>query len=177
MSDNAPAPEATEAAETATVDADALAAEVEKWKQLARKHEDRAKANAAAAKERDEIKQASMSEQEKAVAEAVSKARAETLAEVGSALVDAEFKAAAAGRSIDVAALLEGLDRSRFVTEDGQADTEAITTWIDRIAPAEEKEPARPGFPDLGQGQRGKQDMALNGDPLLRDLKSKLGIQ
>lgn len=164
-------------AEAATVDAEKLLAEVEKWKSLARKHEDRAKQNASAAKELETAKTAAMSDQEKAVAAAAATARAEVLAEVGSTLVDAQVKASAAGRAIDVDALLEGLDRSRFLTEDGQPDADAIGKWIDRIAPAEPKEPVRPGFPDLGQGQRGRQDMALNGDPLLRDLKHKLNIQ
>jgi len=172
MSDTAPE---TSETETATVDVEKLTAEVEKWKGLARKHEDRAKANSQAAKELDEARQSAMSDQEKAVSEAAKRARAEVLAEVGASLVDARVEAACAGRNIDTAALLEGLDRSRFLGEDGQPDSDAITKWIDRIAPAQ-AEPAKPRFPDLGQGQRGRQDMALNGDPLTRDLMSKLGM-
>lgn len=170
--------ETTTSTDADTAPENPLAAEVEKWKNLARKHEERSKANAEAAKRLTEVEKAAMSDQEKAVAEAAAKARSEVLAEVGSELVDAQVTASAAGRSIDVEALLEGLDRSRFLTEDGKPDPAAISKWIDRIAPKQDdKEPARPGFPDLGQGQRGGQDMALNGDPLLRDLKNKLGIQ
>jgi hypothetical protein len=177
MSD-APAPEG-DGTPADTVDVEALKADNEKWKSIARKHEERSKANATAAKELEEFRQSQMSEQEKAVAEATAKARAETLAEVGSELVDSTFKAAAAGRPLDVDALLEGLDRKAFLTDEGKPDADAIGKWIDRIAPKAEapQEPKAPMFPDLGQGARGKQDMPLNGDPLLRDVKAKLGIQ
>jgi hypothetical protein len=176
-------------ADTATVDVATLTAELDKWKGLARKHEDRAKANAAAAKERDEIRQASMTEQERAVAEATAAARAEVLAEVGSTLVDAEVKTAAAnlaaaGRAVDAEALLEGdaLNRAAFLGEDGRPDTTKIAAWLDNVAPKatepDQQQPTAPVWPDLGQGQRGpaNKDMALNGDPLLRDLKAKLNI-
>ncbi len=159
---------------TATVDVTQLTAEIDKWKSLARKHEARAKENAEARKELDAVRAESMTEQEKAVAEAVAAARAEVLAEVGAHLVDAEVKAAATGRGIDVEALLDGLDRKRFLGEDGKPDVEAITQWIERLSPKQEKN--EPRFPDLGQGQRGRSSMPLNGDPLLRDLKTKLNI-
>lgn len=164
--------------------ADVLAAkdaEIEKWKGLSRKHEERSKANADAAKELETAKTAAMSDQEKAVAEAVAKARTETLAEVGATLVDAEVKAAAAGRTVDVEALLEGLDRKRYLTDEGKPDTDAITKWVNRIAPeapADEgqKPGAGPRLPvDIGQGQRGS-TMPLNGDPILAAVKSELGI-
>jgi hypothetical protein len=192
MSDNASAPGSTadgDSTATDTVDVAALQAEAEKWKSLARKHEERAKQNAAAAKERDEARQAAMSDQERAVAEAAAAARAATLAEFGSALVDAEVKAAAAaltaaGRPVDAGALLEGdtLNRAAFLGEDGKADAAKVAAWLDRVAPKAadpaEQQPTGPVWPDLGQGQRGpaNKDMALNGDPLLRDLKAKLNI-
>lgn len=155
--------------------------------EASRKWEDRAKANAKAAKDLEEVRRQSMTEQEQAVAEAVAAARAATLAEVGAELVDAEVTAAAAkltagGRTVDADALLEGIDRARFLGEDGKPDSAAIATWLDRVAPKaaeqpKEQQPA-PAFPDLGQGNRGggQSNMALNGDPLLRDLKTKLGI-
>ena len=128
-------------------------AEAEKWKSQARKHEERAKANANATKELEQLRQASMSDLEKAVDAAKAEGRKEAIAAMGRRLVDAEVKAAAAGRKVDVDALLDGLDRSRFLTDDGEPDTKAITAWVDRIVP-------KPGVPDLGQGARG------NGSPL-----------
>lgn len=136
-------------------------AEAEKWKALARKHEtenakalERIRTNTAALKELEQLKQQSMTEQEKAVAQARAEARTEALRTVGGRLVDAEVRVAATGRPIDVPTLLEGLDRTRFLNDDGEPDTAAITAWVDKLAPPP-AEPAKPGFPDLGQGARG----------------------
>ncbi len=171
---DAPAPEPEGTPDTG-VD---LAAEVEKWKAQARKHEDRAKANAAAAKELEQVRQASMSDLEKAVAVARTEATTEALRTVGARLVDAEVRVAAAGRSVDVDALLEGLDRSRFVGDDGEPDRKAIAAWVDRIAPPPAEGAGRPpGSPDLGQGVRNGGAMALNGDPLEASLRHALGIR
>ena len=146
--------------------------EAEKWKGLAQKHEARAKTNATAANELDQLRKATMSEQEKAVAEARAAADREAAVKYGARLVDAEVRAAAAGRNIDVAALLEGVDRSRFLDDDGEPLVKEITAWLDRVAPVAEATPA--GFPDLGQGNRGTPALALN-DPLLKDLVAKVG--
>jgi hypothetical protein len=148
------------------------------WRAHARKFEDSAKLNAKAAKELERAKREAMSEQERAIEEARSEARQQALREVGAQRVDDAVRVAAAGRGLDVDALLEGLDRTRFVGPDGQPDSSAVTAWIERITPP----PAAAGqlpFPDLGQGARGGQAAAsaLNGDPLLGDLKLKLGIR
>jgi hypothetical protein len=150
------------------------AAEAAKWKELARKHEERAKSNAAAARELDELRKQSMTDQEKAVAEARTEARADALREVGGRLVQAEVRAAAAGRPVDVDALLEVLDASIFVGDDGEPDRARITAWVDRVAPAADPNITH-GFPDLGQGTRSETPLPLNGDPLLKDLVKKVG--
>lgn len=142
-----PAPEPSPAQETD------WKAEHEKTLREARKWEERAKSNSTAAKELEQLRKASMSEQEKAVESARSEARSEALRTVGGRLVDAEVKVAAAGRNVDVDALLEGLDRGRFLSDDGEPDSKAITAWVDRIAPKANGEPASV-FPDLGQGRR-----------------------
>jgi glutathione S-transferase len=204
MSDTAPAPgPAAEGGTTSTATGEAMQAlqatiadlgltpeQIKGRLEASRKWEDRAKSNADAAKRLAEVERSAMSEQERAVAEAAAAARAATLAEFGSALVDAEVKAAAAaltaaGRPVDADALLEGdtLNRAAFLGEDGKADAAKVAAWLDRVAPkateAAEQQPSAPVWPDLGQGQRGpaNKDMALNGDPLLRDVKAKLGIQ
>lgn len=128
--------------------------EVEKWKVLARKHEDRARQNAGALKELEKLRQSTMTDQEKAVAQAKVEARIEALREVGGRLVDANVRAAAAGRNVDVDALLEGLDRTRFVGEDGEPDTKAITAWVERVAPSGQQQQPQQQW-DLGQGARG----------------------
>jgi hypothetical protein len=126
-------------------------AEAEKWKALSRQHE---KASRNAAGELDKLRKASMTEQEKAVAEAVAKGKSEAFAEFGQRLVEAEVRAAAAGRGIDADALLEGLDRSRFVDAEGEPDRKAIEAYLDRLAPKQAKRL------DLGQGARDGVDHA-----------------
>lgn len=135
------------------------AAEVERLKgelAKARKWEDRAKQNADAAKRLADLEKQSMTDTEKAVAEAKAAARAEVLAEVGGQLVDAEVRAALAGRNVDAEAVLDGLNRSRFVGDDGQPDRDEITKWVDRIAPKPDPNaPPPPRQPvDMGQGAR-----------------------
>lgn len=138
------------------------AAEIEKWKALARKHEDRAKANADAAKRLADLEAANLSEKDKAVREAVDSALADARKGFGSRLVDAELRAAAAGRDLDVDALLDGLDRARFLDEDGEPDTAAIKKWLDKIAPVKGTR-----SPDLGQGRRGTPSPKSKADELL----------
>lgn len=147
-------------------------AEAEKWKATSRKNEDRAKANASAAKELADLKTSMMSDTEKAVELARQQARAEALAEVGGELVDAAVRTAVADRGVDVDALLEGLDRTRFLTDEGKADTAAIGEWVDRIIPKST------GVPDLGQGTRGTpgSQVPLGSDPLEAILRKGLGI-
>jgi len=154
MPDDTPTGAPTDQApETATPPAADMAAEAAKWKDLARKHEDRAKANLAAAKELESLKASMMSDQEKAIEAAVAAAKAETRTGLAGRLVAAEFRAAAAGR-IDTDALLAGLDASKFLADDGEPDTVRITEWIDRLAPRSDT-PPKPAPPkDLGQGAR-----------------------
>jgi hypothetical protein len=125
--------------------------------------------------ELNKLQRKSMTEQEKAIAEAVDAARSETAKQYGSRLAAAEIKAAAAGRFTDdqIVALVKRTDLAGFLTPDGEVNEAEVAAYVDSIAPAKDEDP----FPDLGQGPRGTQPHALNGDPLLRDLKSKLGIR
>ncbi len=77
-----------------------------------------------------------MTEQERAVAAARDAAKQETLTEVGTRLVAAEFKAIGAAKGADVAALVDDLNLAKFIGEDGQPDTAAITAAVDRWATA-----------------------------------------
>ncbi len=170
-------------AETATTEAETTEqtetdwkAEAEKWKTQSRKNEDRAK-------DLDELHKASMSDSERAIAEAREAGKSEALTSVGIRLVDAEFRVAAAGTTLEVDDdFLDGLDRSKFLTDDGEPDADAIKAWVDRIAPAQtensepEEGPLGSGI-DLGQGTRTTTDsnMALNGDPLYQALKNAVG--
>lgn len=92
--------------------------------------------------ELDKLRTASMSEQEKAVAAAKEEGRTAAAEEArktfGSRLVDAELKAALAGRAVDEkqrTALLSRLDRTQFLTADGEVDAKAVTEWANDVAP------------------------------------------
>lgn len=153
-------------------------AEAEKWQSLARKHEDRSKSNAAAAKELEQLKTSMLDDQQKAVAEAKAAGVAEAAARYGSQIVAAEIRAAAAGRleAEQVATLVDGINLAAFLTDDGDVDTDKVSAFIDGLAPKADPSPGSP-FPDLGQGARPGAGVALNGDPLEAALKAKLGIR
>lgn len=147
----ADATEATEPQETAATEVD--------WKEKARLWERRAKENKDAAKRATELEQkldeaakAQMSEQEKAVAAAREEGRSEAMQSLASLKVENAVIKASEGRGVDVDALLEGIDPTRFV-KDGEPDPTAIEAWLDRIAPKKPED----SFPDLGQGTPGTQ--------------------
>jgi dsDNA-specific endonuclease/ATPase MutS2 len=153
----------------------ALRAELEKVKAASRKWEARSKENLTAAQQAEAARLAALPEAERAVEQARTEARQEVLLEVASARVDDAVRIAAAGRAIDVDAILEGLDRRRFITADAQPDTPAIAAWIDKVAPKPEDETRR--VLDLGQGARGSTTALNDDDGLLKALKGSLGIK
>lgn len=85
--------------------------------------------------ELEKVRQAGLSEQEKAVAAAKADGLAEATRSVGPRLVRAEFRAAAAGqvdqRTLD--AYLEDADLVKFLGDDGEPDLKAITARIERL--------------------------------------------
>lgn len=152
-------------------------AEIAKWKEMARRHETQAKANKAAATELETLKKQSMTDQEKAVEAARQEARKEVLGEVGGKLAEAAIRVAGAGRNVDLDALLEGVDASKFLDDAGDPDTKAITAWMNRVAPkVDPTDPPPPGRRDLGQGPRGLPPKTTS-DPLEDHLKSILGVE
>lgn len=97
-------------------------------------------------------------DQEKALDQARKDAEAQAYTkardEFGSRLVDAHLTAAAAGRLSEVAlaSLLAGVNKSVFLTGNGDIDTEKVTSFIDGIAPKTTPTTGRPG--GFGQGPR-----------------------
>jgi hypothetical protein len=129
----------------------------------------------AADSELEKLRTASLSETEKAIAEAKAAGRTEALAETGKRLAAAELRAAAAAAGLDVAEVLDLVDLTRFVGEDGNPDEKAIAEAVTKFAGLR-GEPAVTTRPGLDLGPRASA-MPLNGDPILGALKSKLGIQ
>lgn len=195
--DEADAAEAAKQLKALQVELDKLKSEHERLLQIARKadqraksNDERAKANAAAATELERIKREGMSDMERAITDAKNEARAEALREFGSQLVDAEFRAAAAGRfeAEQLEVFVSGIDLTRFLDEGGKVKREDVATFVDAIAPAK-PEPPKPqrksgttdeggnNGGDIGQGAgRGNAPAALNDDALLRAVEMKLGV-
>jgi hypothetical protein len=134
-------------------------AEASRWKSLARKHEERAKANRVAADRLEQLEKERMTAEERTRVEAFEGGRAAERTALTERLVAAEFKAAAAiaGKDVStVTGLLEDLNVAKFLTAEGDVDTERITARVSALpvaAPAS-TEPAAPRIPDLGQGRR-----------------------
>jgi hypothetical protein len=139
--------ETTEEQTTETVD---LSSEVEKWKTLSRKNEAQAKANAAAAKELEELRKANLSEQERLIEATKTETAKSVRQEFAGKLVEAELKSALNGKVLDGNAILS-FDKNSFIDENGNVDSTAISTWVEAHSKSSE-----PTFPDLGQGLRGK---------------------
>lgn len=126
------------------------------WKAEARKWEARAKENTSAREELDRLKQAQMTELEKA-----QQVAAKAQADVEAARVEAlRYRIAAQfGINEHTDLILTGADEDTM--------TRQAELWASRT-------PSTSPKPDPAQGAR--DSVPLNGDPLLRDIKSKLGI-
>jgi hypothetical protein len=142
--------ETSETPENDLPEMDKLQAEVEKWKSLSRKNEQQAKANVAAAKELEEIKKSQLSDTERLIEQTRTETAQQIRREFATKLVDAELKSALQGRVMEAGALLS-FDKSTFILEDGNIDSEAVQSWVE----AHSKTTEIPA-PDLGQGNRGK---------------------
>jgi len=109
------------------------------------------------------LEQASRSEAEKAADEARAAgekagreaAAQEALGKFAPRLVGAEFRAQLAGRMTgeQVADLVDGLNVSKFLTEDGSPDAQAVARFVAAI-PAPASAPPAPVVRDIGGGSR-----------------------
>ena len=83
------------------------------------------------------IEAENLSETEKAIAAARDEGRSEALTLANTRLLQAEIRAAAAGKIADPADAIKLLDLSEFeVTDGGEVDTEAIASAIDALVEA-----------------------------------------
>lgn len=169
--------ETTTATTTEAPDVEALKADVEKWKALSRKNEEKAKANAKDVKAFEDWKASQLSETERAIEEAKAAVRAEVAAEYGAKLARTAFLSAADGRLKDAKAVLSRIDVTQFLDADGEPDTKAIGEFLDGIAPAPQEPEQQTPNEGLFQGARGDQGSALplNGDPLLQKVMGIVG--
>lgn len=133
----------------------------EYWREKAQKHE---KANKAltrsdpsaaikrdllkAQKELETLRQASMTEAQRAVEEAEQRGRSAASADFGQRLAAAEVKAALTGIVPDPAAIVEDLNLAKYVTDTGDVDQEAVTALRSKYQALA----AKPPVADLKQG-------------------------
>jgi len=133
------------------------------WKAHARDWEKKAKANNKAADELEKFKQAAMTDQEKAVAEAEQRGRSAVLAETGKKLAAAEFRAAAATAGVNLGDAADLIDTSKFVDDKGDVDSAAITAAVKKLAQlAPKAPPGRSGGDNPGgPGEQQKRPTSL----------------
>ncbi len=140
MSEAAPEVTATPAQENPSTEAPTVEAPKDDtdWKAEARKWEARAKENSGAAKAAEKARLDAMSEADRAVAEAEARGRTAAATEYGVRLARTEFDAAAGRRNpdFDTKSALEYVDLTKFLGEDGEPDTKAITAAVERLVPA-----------------------------------------
>lgn len=129
------------------------------WKAEARKWEQRAKENKQAAAELEKQRKASMTEADRAVAEAEERGRTSAAQEYGKRLATSEIRAVAADAGADMAGVFDYLDLSRFVGEDGEPDEKAIKAFVDGLPKKESGPPSFDGGtrtpPPAPQGMTG----------------------
>lgn len=101
--------------------------------------------------ELNKVRNASLSETEKAVHAAREEGRKEAVQAAGKRLAIAEFRAQAAGKLADPGAATEYLDMARFVNDDGEPDVKAIASAVEKLAAASAAPPADP--PPAGNGK------------------------
>jgi len=99
--------------------------------------------------ELDKFRQASMSETEKAIAEAEAKGRTAAASDFGKRLAKAEIQTAAATAGRDIGGVFDYLDLSRFVGEDGEPDAKAVQAFVDGLP---DRTPAAPSFDGGARG-------------------------
>lgn len=132
----------------------------------AREWEKRAKANVEAAKKLEALEAERMTDNEKAIAEAVKRGRQEALSSFSAQLAEAKLRAAAAGKVADVDAFVDLVDLGKFVTPDG-VNEEAITAAVERfikVAPAQ----TQPKFGKVEMGPQGDRPRQLGEADLAR---------
>lgn len=102
-----------------------------------------------ASKELDEYRQSQLTEHERLISKTQEETKKAVRLEFAEKLVEAELKNALKGRNLSGDALLD-FNKSGFVDEDGEIDSEAIATWVEAHSTQ-----AEAPKPDLGQGARG----------------------
>jgi hypothetical protein len=148
MTEPTPDPAPDQAAQPDTQSAADQPTDTTDWKAEARKWEQRAKENRAAAAEIEKARKAAMTESERAAAEAEERGYGRARSEYGSRLARTEWVAQAARRNPTFdESILEDIDLARFVGEDGEPDSKAIAASVARhVSEVGSSAPQPPAF-------------------------------
>ena len=151
------------------------------WKAMSRKHEDAAKARGdydAIKAERDQYKQASMTDAEKAIedarAAADAAARADERVKLTGQIAAARLHGALAAKGLNdaqITAIVAPLNPNHFLADTGEVDTAKVTSYVDSLGVGANRQ-----WPDMGQGKRGSGEPAKSvgaGRDLYRDKHAK----
>lgn len=171
---DAPAPDAPP--DTPSTPPPAAASEPEgddlaKWKALSRKNEKEAKAARA---ELERLQAASMSDQEKAVAQARAEGREEASKDFNRKLWHAEVRAQASGLLADPSDAVHLLDLEQF-DMNAEPNGKSIKSALEQLVQSKPYLSAQPGGGAGEGGPRGGSPLPLNGDPLAAALAAKVG--
>jgi membrane protein involved in colicin uptake len=156
MTEPTPDPAPDQAAQPDTQQAADQPTDTTDWKAEARKWEQRAKDNRAAAKALEDQRKAQMTEAERQAAEAEERGYSKARAEYGTRLAQTEFRAAAAARNPDPEAAtkaLRYLNLSGLLGEDGEPDGKAIAAAVADLIPEAVSGPTGPPSFDGGARQ------------------------
>lgn len=125
-----------------------------------------------------ELEDASKSESEKAIeaarTEAAQEARNALTREFGHRIAGAEIKAVLTGLVPDPESIVEDLNLDRYVTDDGEVDTDAVAKLREKYAAL--SQPGRPRG-QVDQGPRGAMPVALNDDALAQSIQNVLNAR
>lgn len=102
-----------------------------------------------ASKELDEFRKSQLTEQERLIEQTKEDTARAVRLEFAAKMVDAELKGQLKGRALIGDSVLE-FDKTQFIDEDGNVNSEAIATWVETHSTTNEVPK-----PDLGQGARG----------------------
>lgn len=153
-------PEEPEPASEPAADPQPETGEVEKWKAMSRKNEKALKDALARVAQLEEVNE---QEREAAVTAAREEERSKLRAEFAQQRVGDLVRLAAQGRGTDPDKLVEAIDPTKFLTEEGDPDESAITAWVDQVTPRR--------FPDVGTNPKPPQPESQ----FLADLKAAVG--
>lgn len=124
-------------------------------------------------REIENLRKQSMTDAEKAVAEAEERGKAAGRSEGNQRVVRSEFAAAAARRNpeFDASKALNFVDVAKFLDESGELDLKALASAVDQLVP-EASSPRPRG--DVGQGPRqNSKDAVFDGNSFLRTLAGR----